>query len=496
MFQLSGIQPSIVSTRLVIIGISVIYSLVLEWRVALCILGFMPLVIITSILYMKMIVGNGTDQGDHIGQASTSMDALSNIRTVMSLTAERYFLEKFNHQFENEKKIELKKGIASGPLLSFPMSAIIFMGAITFAIGGHLMDKGETTFTDIMRIYILIMFGGSAIGRSSSAVPDADKAMEAAVKVKNVLDVKQTIDCEDDNGNSLAVMELQKPGYKPPVWNGKIEFRNVSFCYPTRPGVKVLKNVSFTVEAGQRVAFCGVSGGGKSTIMQLVQRLYDPDSGQVLFDGIDVKTTNVRAHRANLGLVAQEPVLFAMTVKENIQYGSKEANMPASDDEVYSACKQANVTEFIERLEQGLDTQVGERGGKMSGGQKQRIAIARYEGPIYLFFFIQILNRYYVYYRAIIRKPAIVLLDEATSALDTASERIVQEALDTAASGRTSLAIAHRLSTIQNSDKILVLAHGNVAEEGKHGELMAKKGIYYDLQMAQQQQKVTAKDSN
>ena len=377
---LSGIRPCIVVTALVIVLSSLIYSLILDYRVALAIMALMPIMIITTVLYNKMIVGDEeANKAEGASNAMTAMDALSNMRTVMALGAEQYFLDRFNQQFEQEKTMAIKKGVVSGPLLSFPMSAILFMGAITFTVGSHLMEKEETTFIEVMRIYILITFSGMAIGRSSSAVPDSDKAVKAAYKISKILAERPRIDKEDEKtGESVAANQLKKGTFKAPVSKGRIEFKNVSFAYPTRPGVQVLKNVSFTVEPGQRVALCGTSGGGKSTIMQLVQRIYDADSGQVLIDGVDIKKLNIRNHRANIGLVAQEPVLFALSIKDNISYGSKVENDTPSDGEIDSACRQANAHEFLSRLPEGLETPVGERGAQMSGGQKQRIAIARY----------------------------------------------------------------------------------------------------------------------
>ena len=244
---------------------------------------------------------------------------------------------------------------------------------------------------------------------------------------------------------------------------GAIEICDVAFAYPAAPDVVVCEGYSLSIGAGQTVALCGQSGSGKSTVIQLIERFYDPMSGQVLFDGVDIKTLNVKWLRAQLGYVGQEPVLFNGTVRDNIGYGKPGGG--ATQEEIEDAAKMANAHGFItDSLADGYETSVGQGGGALSGGQKQRVAIAR----------------------AIIRRPAVLLLDEATSALDNESERIVQAALDglMAKQKRTTIVIAHRLSTIRNADKIAVIDKGKVVEEGTHDELVDKMGLYYGLMQA------------
>ncbi|CAF1207252.1 unnamed protein product [Adineta steineri] len=240
---------------------------------------------------------------------------------------------------------------------------------------------------------------------------------------------------------------------------GNIHFDNVHFCYPSRPNVQVLNSLSFDIKSGETVALVGSSGSGKSTCIQLLQRFYDPNSGLVLIDGKKVDEYNIRWLRQQIGVVSQEPVLFQMTIRENILFGHESAD----DEDVYSAAKMANAHEFIMTLPDKYDTQVGERGATLSGGQKQRIAIAR----------------------ALIRNPKILLFDEATSALDNESEQIVQDALNHASKGRTTLIIAHRVSTIRHANKIIVVHNGQVIEEGDHDSLMHAQGAYYGLVEAQ-----------
>ncbi|ELR52603.1 Multidrug resistance protein 3, partial [Bos mutus] len=240
-------------------------------------------------------------------------------------------------------------------------------------------------------------------------------------------------------------------------FEGNVTLNEVVFNYPTRPNVPVLRGLSLEVKKGQTLALVGSSGCGKSTVVQLLERFYDPLAGTVLLDGHEAKKLNVQWLRAQLGIVSQEPVLFDCSIADNIAYGDN--SRPVTMPEIVSAAKAANIHPFIETLPHKYETRVGDKGTQLSGGQKQRIAIAR----------------------ALIRHPRILLLDEATSALDTESEKIVQEALDKAREGRTCIVIAHRLSTIQNADLIVVIENGRVREHGTHQQLLAQKGIYFTM---------------
>nr|XP_024219524.1 multidrug resistance protein 1-like [Halyomorpha halys] len=248
---------------------------------------------------------------------------------------------------------------------------------------------------------------------------------------------------------------LTDQGIKPEI-TGNIVFQDVTFSYPTREKVQVLKKLNLKIEAGKTVALVGESGCGKTTIISLLERFYLPNAGKILIDGNSIDDINVRYLRSQMGLVSQEPVLFDMTIKENILYGLEEE---VTMDKIIEAAKIANIHNFIMKLPQAYETSVGERGSKLSGGQKQRIVIAR----------------------AVLRNPKIMLLDEATSSLDSETEKDVQEALENASVGRTNIVIAHRLSTIRKADKIVVLQSGEVIEEGNHEQLMEKRGHYFNL---------------
>jgi subfamily B ATP-binding cassette protein MsbA len=250
------------------------------------------------------------------------------------------------------------------------------------------------------------------------------------------------------------VIPEKKDAAGPPKFKGRIAFENVAFAY--NADTPVLKDVSFTVEPGQVIGVVGGTGSGKSTIVSLIPRFYDPTGGRVLIDGADVRDYQLHPMRRQIGFVLQETVLFRGSIKDNIAYGRPGG---ATEDEIVAAAKLANAHEFIEKMAKGYDTIVGERGDTLSGGQRQRIGIAR----------------------AVIRDNPILILDEPTAALDTESERLVMEGLERLMKGRTVITIAHRLSTIRDADNIIVLAEGVVAEQGTHEQLLARNGIYADL---------------
>jgi ABC-type multidrug transport system fused ATPase/permease subunit len=280
------------------------------------------------------------------------------------------------------------------------------------------------------------------MGNAFSFTGDFNKALAAGARVFQLLDRKPKIE------STAAV------GLKLDQIDGSLCLRDAEFAYPTRRDVAILRQLQLAVRSGQQVALVGESGCGKSTVLQLIQRLYDLDQGRLELQGRDIQTLNLPYVRSKLGIVSQEPVLFDRSIAENIQYGDNSRTV--SMEEVIAAARQANIHETVAALPQGYDTRVGSRGTQLSGGQKQRVAIAR----------------------VLVRNPRILLLDEATSALDTESEAVVQEALETAQAGRTSVTIAHRLSTIKGSDQIFVMERGEIVECGTHCQLLEMRGAY------------------
>ncbi|KAI5988982.1 multidrug resistance protein 4 [Pisolithus albus] len=279
-------------------------------------------------------------------------------------------------------------------------------------------------------------------------VPDISSARGAGAAIIKLLDSTPEIDAESPEGKTFEGKKVE----------GQIQLENVHFRYPTRPTVPVLRGLNLTVAPGTYVALVGASGCGKSTVIQLIERFYDPVVGQVLLDGQPINEYNIQEYRKQIALVSQEPTLYAGSIRFNILLGATKPVSEVSQEELEAVCRDANILDFIQSLPNGFDTEVGGKGSQLSGGQKQRIAIAR----------------------ALLRNPKVLLLDEATSALDSASEKVVQEALDRAAKGRTTIAIAHRLSTIQNADSIYFMKDGRVSEAGTHDELLALRGDYYE----------------
>lgn len=324
--------------------------------------------------------------------------------------------------------------------------------SLCFYFGAILLKSNEITPGVVVNVFFAVLIGAFALGQIAPDLQAFSFGRGAGAKIFYTIDRVPEIDSYSETGKHLSTEKAQ----------GRVELKNVSFFYPARPEVLVLDQVSLTIEAGSTVALVGQSGSGKSTIIQLMEHFYDPTSGVIEIDGINMTDLNVLSLRQHIGFVSQEPTLFEGTVAQNVMHGligsawetdSFEKRM----EKLKEACQKANAHDFILKLPYGYDTPVGERGSLLSGGQKQRICIAR----------------------AIVKDPKILLLDEATSALDTASERIVQDALDRASQGRTTLVIAHRLSTIINADKIVVMIRGKIIESGTHESLVAQPDSFY-----------------
>lgn len=388
-----------------------------------------------------------------VSKSSTlAEEVFSSIRTVHAFCTQTRLGSKFDALIAQSRKNGIKNSFFDGGALAFMFFSVFVSYALAFFYGGILLVQGKADVGIIINVLFSIIIGSFSLSMITPVLQAMARGKAAAAKVFEAVDRPSLIDSEADSGD------------KPETVIGEFQLSNVGFHYPSRPSVQVLKNFSATFPPGKTVALVGSSGSGKSTIVQLLERFYDPASGTVSLDGRDLRSLNVRWLRQQIGYVSQEPTLFATSVRENVEFGligSPYEN--ASDEErltlVKEACKQANADGFINTLPLGYDTNVGERGMLLSGGQKQRVAIAR----------------------AIVSNPRILLLDEATSALDGVSERVVQRALDSAAQGRTTVVIAHRLATIKDADQILVMAHGEIVEAGTHSELLDREGVYATL---------------
>eukprot|EP01118_Nematostelium_gracile_P005827 TRINITY_DN1858_c0_g2_i1.p1 TRINITY_DN1858_c0_g2~~TRINITY_DN1858_c0_g2_i1.p1 ORF type:complete len:406 (+),score=109.47 TRINITY_DN1858_c0_g2_i1:543-1760(+) len=356
----------------------------------------------------------------------------------------------FADKLKEPQKKAIKMAVIQGVLNGLSQGFTFFSMGLAWWYGGYIAKNEGVSFLNVMTVITTIMMASQSIGNSLSGTAQMSKAKVAAGSIFDLVDSGTLVDAASDLGD------------KPKNVVGDISVENVVFSYPSRPGVIVSKSLSLKIPAGKVTALVGPSGCGKSSLIGMLQRFYLPNSGEIKLDGQNINTFNVKWWREQMGLVSQEPILFAGTIGTNIAYGKENA----TQEDIEEAAKAANAHNFITGFPAGYNTEVGERGVQLSGGQKQRIAIAR----------------------AIIRNPKILLLDEATSALDTESEKIVQEALDSVQVGRTTIVIAHRLSTIKDADNIAVIDNGKVVEQGTHNQLMDLRGLYYALATRQQQQ--------
>ncbi|KAK1268040.1 putative multidrug resistance protein [Acorus gramineus] len=436
-----------------------IVAFILLWRLALVALPFVLLLIIPGLMYGRILMGLARNLREEYNKAGmVAEQAISSIRTVYSFVGESKTMKEFSAALEGSVKLGLKQGLMKG--IAIGSNGVAFaIWAFMCWYGSRLVmyhgGQGGTVFA----VGASIIVGGLALGAGLSNVKYLSEASSAGEQIMEVIKRVPHIDSDNMDGQILQTI------------SGNLEFRSIGFAYPSRPDTPVLQDFNLSVPAGRTVALVGGSGSGKSTVIALLERFYDPSKGLILLDGVDIKSLQLKWLRSQMGLVSQEPALFATSIHENILFGKEDATM----DEVVAAAKVANAHDFISQLPQAYDTQVGERGVQMSGGQKQRIAIAR----------------------AVLKSPKILLLDEATSALDSESERVVQDALDAASIGRTTIVIAHRISTIRGADIIAVVQSGRIAESGSHDDLICEHdGLYTSLMRLHQQTTKSNQDIN
>ena len=438
------------------IGLSIILRSSIQFVGALILLGvtnprlmgyivvMMPLVLVPIIAIGRWVRRLSRDSQDRIADASgLATETLTAAQTVQSFTAEKMEIQRFNEMIQTSFETAVRRTKARALFSMVAITGMFSALIVVLWIGARAVLAGEMSGGELSQFVLYAMF----VAASATALSEQwSELQRAAGAMERILELLQA---------EPQIKSPENPVEMPAVREGRVKFDAVTFSYPSRPTTKALDDFSIEIRPGEKVAFVGPSGAGKSTTFQLLMRFYDPQQGRVLVDGVDVAQAKPEDVRARIGIVPQETVIFGATARENIRFGRPDA----TDAEIEEAARAAAADEFIQKLPDGYDTFLGERGTRLSGGQRQRIAIAR----------------------AILKDPPILLLDEATSSLDAESERLVQKALDYLETGRTTIVIAHRLATVLKADRIVVIDEGRIEDIGKHAELVARDPLYAHL---------------
>ena len=424
----------------------IVWLFFLSWKLALIMLATVPVMSIIAVIFGRFIRGLSKDAQEQTAKSNAVLEeSLTGINNVKSFTNELLELGRYRITIDEIRRINIKSGNWRGVFVSFIF--LFLFGAIVFIIwqGVSMVQAGTLSLTQFNAFLIFTVMLGASVGSLPELYASIQKAIGATERLMQLI--------REDSERELYL------GAEKKKLTGEIRFDDVYFSYPQRKDIQVLKGLNLSIGQGQTVALVGHSGVGKSTVASLLLHYYQPEMGQILFDGTPIESFDVKHLRSQIAIVPQELILFSGTIRDNIAYGKPDA----TQDEIELAAKKAFALDFILGFPEQFETQVGDRGIQLSGGQKQRIAIAR----------------------AILKDPKILILDEATSALDSESEKLVQLALDDLMKGRTSVVIAHRLSTIRKADKIVVLEAGVAIEEGTHEALISQGGQYAQLMETQ-----------
>ncbi|KAL7929945.1 P-loop containing nucleoside triphosphate hydrolase protein [Trichoderma chlorosporum] len=426
-----------------------IISLVFSWRLALvAIFGAMPVVFAAGFIRMTLDSSLAEATAKIFEESARfASDSLSSIRTVKAFTMENIVQKSYEEHLAQTMKKLSRKTAAITLFFAFSESAELLAAALGFWYGGKLLKDGKTSTEEFFTVFIAVIVGGQAAGALFGFSSNISKAKIAA---NNILGIRRQVHTPEEQAPLLEVANEKDA-------NVIVDFQNVSFAYPARPETTVLKNVSLQILQGQTVAIVGSSGSGKSTLLALLERFYDARSGSLNVFGKSISSEEAETYRRRLAIVPQEPTLYRGSIRDNVTLGVDEDT--TKEEDIVSACDAANLTDLIASLPDGLNSDCGAKGIALSGGQKQRIAIAR----------------------ALIRNPDLLLLDEPTSALDAESEQLVQETLQSIQGGRTMILVTHRLNTVKTADVIIVMAAGQIVEQGTHNELLARQGHYFKL---------------
>ncbi|MCW0220416.1 MAG: ABC transporter transmembrane domain-containing protein [Prosthecobacter sp.] len=430
--------PMLIRHSVMLVG-CLILVLQISVKLALVMIGTIPVVIVMIAIFGARIRKLTRKAQDDLAHSQVVVEeSLQSIISVKAFANEAHEMARYNQNLGNFLTTAIRAAAPRAAFISFIIFAFSLALIVVTWVALTMLSKGEIPAADLSRFAALSGMIGASFAQFSELVTQLQRTLGATDRVREIL---------------LEPTEPEVPDAPKTRFKGQIEMDNISFAYPTRPDTTVLREFSLKAEAGQRIALVGPSGSGKTTSISLLYRFYEPTTGRILVDGQPIADMALPTLRRNLALVPQEVLLFGGSIRENIAYGKPDA----TESEICEAAKKANAHLFIEKLPEGYDTLVGERGTQLSGGQRQRIAIAR----------------------AILADPAILILDEATSSLDAESERLVQDALDKLMENRTSIIIAHRLSTVRRCDQILVLSAGTIVERGTHDELLNKAGSLY-----------------
>ncbi|MBS1587111.1 MAG: ATP-binding cassette domain-containing protein [Bacteroidetes bacterium] len=444
-----SVVPQIIRSILTFV-ICVVLILFISPQLTLLMLCMIPVTVLISYIFGKRVKNLSRRAQDQLAESGTVVqESLQGIANVKAFSNEWYEIRRYKKSIMESVRLALKSGFQQAIFNSLLLLSMFGTVILLIWYSAHLMQQGRLSYGDLTAFIIYTAFLSSTLANFADLYNQLQKSIGATQRVREIL--------ADSIENVNTTNEQLKPENR---LSGKVSFNNISFSYPGRRDVTVLKNIQIDAESGQQIAIVGPSGAGKSTITALLLRFYEPDSGQLLFDGRAAGELPLAQLRMQMALVPQDVHLFGGTIYENILYGKPDA----TEAEIIEAAKKANAHDFISKFPEGYQTVVGERGIKLSGGQRQRIAIAR----------------------AILKDPVILILDEATSSLDSESEALVQEALNNLMQNRTSFVIAHRLSTIRNADKIIVLEDGKVRESGTHQELLRiEQGLYKNMSRMQ-----------
>jgi ATP-binding cassette subfamily B (MDR/TAP) protein 1 len=435
-------------------------------------LAAVPVMLLAGFLRLRILaIAEDHHQTAYNDAAALASEATSSMQIVAVFGLEDHFFQAYREAIRKPYEEHLRFSILGNILFAFSLSITYFVYSLAYWWGSKQVRSGNYSQRDFFIVLPALLFSAQSAGQLFSLAPEVTRAKAAAQSVFSLHDEKPTIMTECTSSARTATSDADgllsgsaaSASYGTFGVRGELEFRNVSLHYESRPTVPALDDVSFQIRPGENVAFVGRSGAGKSSTIHLIERFFDPTSGQVYLDGQDIRLEPVRDHRARLALVEQEPDLFPGSIKFNIALGDRPGTT-SSDKDIERVAKECELHDFIMSLPEGYNTEVGAHGSKLSGGQRQRLAIAR----------------------ALIRDPEILLLDEATSQLDANTERDIRKAIAAASKGRTTIMIAHRLASVQHADRIFVFDTGRIVEQGRHDELVAMGGIYAGMVATQE----------